>query len=191
MRAEKVLLDEQEREEIANENIGYVYYFANKYRNFDREELVGAGMLGMAKALNSFDKGKGFKFITYAAKCINTEILFFIRQEKKHFGLLSIEYASSRDKEGNENKIIDTLTEPEREIDWREISGVVQKVFSKLKPRHKEIFILHIEGKNQREISEIIGGAQPAIGRAIQKIIQKIKLAYWEEKNENETGVTQ
>lgn len=105
-------LTNDEKAKIAEENMALIHYVLKGIVNsgIDYDELESVGYLGLAKALDSFDKMKGFRFATYAINCITNEVLFFLRKEKKHIVYdVSLQKELMCDKKGNSLTLEDTL----------------------------------------------------------------------------------
>jgi RNA polymerase sporulation-specific sigma factor len=174
-------LTEEEKETLANENFRYIHYFTKKYHTpqWDYDDILGAATLGMTSALNTFDKDKGIKFSTYSARCITNAIFMFMRREKKHLYNVSIDQPVTSDEKGNDLSILDLLKSAEKEIDWREISPVVNKVIFGLSERNRNIMRMFFENKSQKEIGDAFGLSQSYIARIVGRVLQDIKKAYW------------
>ena len=162
----------------AAEHLGLVRYIANKYPNMDFDDAVSAGSLGLVKAANTFDESKGFKFATYAARCINNEILMFIRCEKKHRHGLSIDFAINN--EGEEYNAAEFTeewgyyddTSLEREAEFMDLRTAV----SKLTERERQIIELRYYGeKSQKQVADFLGISQSYISRLERRILKKLK----------------
>ncbi|MDF2651731.1 MAG: polymerase subunit sigma-70, partial [Paenibacillus sp.] len=174
-------LSDAEKDTLAEKNWRYIHYFAKKYYSpqWNYEDLVGAATLGMTKAINSFDERNGAKFSTYSARCITNEIFMFMRREKKHLSAISIEQPIGYDEKGNDYTIIDTLQSEEKEMDWREISPIVNKVLGNSPRRTQKIMRLFFENQTHAEIGKRLGLSQSYISRIIKRELQEIKREYW------------
>ncbi|MDE6362629.1 MAG: sigma-70 family RNA polymerase sigma factor, partial [Clostridia bacterium] len=120
---EKQLLEQmyagskEAREELARHNMRLVVHVAKKYSNYhDNDELISVGSIGLVKALNTYSPEKGTQFATYAAKCIENEILMTWRANKKNLGNKSLYEPVSYDKEGNEVTLIDLISQDEESV---------------------------------------------------------------------------
>jgi RNA polymerase sporulation-specific sigma factor len=150
---ESCKLTEEEKERFANENFKLIRYVIKGFPNInlDYDEMESIGYLGFAKALSSFDKMKGIRFSTFAINCISNEILFFLRKEKKHMGLLSINQEVLTDKEGASMKLEDTLEDTkmmdgvDADLLRAEGSNELLDVISQLKPVEQYV-IMHKYG---------------------------------------------
>ena len=162
----------------AAEHLGLVRYIANKYPNMDFDDAVSAGSLGLVKAADTFDESKGIKFATYAARCINNEILMEFRKNKKHRGVLSIDFAINN--EGEEYNAAEFTEELgyydddrlEREAELIDLRTAV----SKLNERERQIIELRYYGeKSQKQAADLLGISQSYISRLERRILQKLK----------------
>ena len=152
---------------INERNLRLVVYIAKKFENtgVGIEDLVSIGTIGLMKAINSFNKGKNIKLATYASRCIENEILMYLRRSNKIKGEISIDEPLNQDGEGNELLLSDILgTEPD--ITSRAIEDEVDKVLlkasiEKLTNREKNIMELRfgfISGteKTQKEVADML-----------------------------------
>lgn len=102
--------DEKAKEILIKHNLRLVVHIVKKYTNYpDSDELISVGSIGLIKAINSYTSKKGTQLATYAARCIENEILMTLRANKKHQGDVSLYDAVGVDKEGNEITLIDLL----------------------------------------------------------------------------------
>ena len=100
------------RDKLVTHNIRFVLYeVTNKFQkvDYDKKDLVSIGNLGLIKAINTYDLSKGFEFATYATRCIDNEILMFLRKLKKEQAVDSIDRVIFQDKDGSEMKLGDKL----------------------------------------------------------------------------------
>lgn len=171
----------EEKELLAEENYNLIHHFAQKYYSpkFNYDDIFGAASMGMTKALNTYDSNKKVKFVTYAARCIINEIFQFMRRERKHLNNVSIDQPITTDEKGNDLTILDVISTQERELDWREISPIVNQVLKGLSERDRKIMLMFFENKTQGEISELLGISQAQVSRIIRKVLEKIKKEYW------------
>lgn len=177
--------DAEAKNTIIEHNLRLVFYIANKYRNtnIDPEDLYSIGTIGLIKAVNSFDPSKNVKFATYSSRCIDNEILMYLRQNKKRNKDVSIEQSLTLDKEGNELSISDTLgstkEEVEGEIMKKTSIDLVKSILEKLPELEKKIiqfrFGIECKKKNQHDIASILNISQSYVSRIERKILDKIK----------------
>lgn len=159
-----------------------------KHYNFDEkdvEEYISIGTIGLIKAVRTFNLGKGNRLATYAAKCIDNELLMALRGEKKKNKDISLQETIGTDKEGNEINIIDVLDTGEKNFldsfilkqDVEKMYGGIQNVLSK---REKEIIVyryglLGHEEITQRELAEKMGISRSYVSRIEKKALEKLK----------------
>ncbi len=183
--------ESQEAKEILIErNLRLVAHIAKKYQNTDVEtqDLISIGTIGLIKAILSYDTSKNSKLATYAAKCIDNELLMMLRTKKKLSREVSIYEPIGTDKEGNEISLLDILKQEQpdivEEMDNRENIGQLQEIIDTcLNQREKEIILLRyglITGKEvtQREIGEYFGISRSYISRIEKKALLKLRAEY-------------
>lgn len=184
-------IQSQEAKEILiTRNLRLVAHIAKKYQNADMEaqDLISIGTIGLIKAILSYDSDKNSKLATYAAKCIDNELLMMLRNRKKTSREVSIYEPIGTDKEGNEISLLDILKQEQTDIiddmDTRENIGLLQMVIDKcLNEREKEIILLRyglITGKEvtQREIGEYFNISRSYISRLEKRALQKLRTEY-------------
>ncbi|MCR5706709.1 RNA polymerase sporulation-specific sigma factor [Ruminococcus sp. YRD2003] len=179
--------DPAARKKLIVHNLRLVVYIAKKFEStgIGIEDLVSIGTIGLIKAVNTFNPEKNIKFATYASRCIENEILMFLRKSSQYRNDLSIDEPLNVDYDGNELLLSDVLgtdddivnkgieTEAEREI----LRGAV----SELCDREREIMEMRfglINGKEmtQKEVADTIGISQSYISRLEKRIIKKLRV---------------
>jgi len=181
----------QEAKEILIErNLRLVAHIVKKYQNTDVEnqDLISIGTIGLIKAILSYDTNKNSKLATYAAKCIENELLMMLRSKKKLSREVSIYEPIGTDREGNEISLLDILKQEQPDIvdemDNRENLGQLQEILNVcLNQREKEIILLRyglITGKEvtQREIGEYYGISRSYISRIEKKALLKLRAEF-------------
>ena len=189
--------ESQEAKEVLIErNLRLVAHIAKKYQDTDVEtqDLISIGTIGLIKAIISFDTDKNSKLATYAAKCIDNELLMMLRTKKKLSREVSIYEPIGTDKEGNEISLLDILKQEQQDIieemDTRENISQLQEIIDKcLNKREKEIILLRyglITGREitQREIGEYFGISRSYISRIEKKALLKLRTEYERRKKE-------
>jgi len=179
--------DEFARNKLIEHNLRLVVFLAKKYENtgVDLEDLVSIGTIGLIKGVNTYKLDKNIKLATYASRCIDNEILMFLRKNKRRRGEVSFEDSLSYDSEGNELHLEDILgtaddivTRPlEEEIEKK----ILYQELTKLNDRDKEIMTLRygLFGKKemtQKEVASSLGISQSYISRIEKKVISKLKI---------------
>lgn len=180
--------DTKAREILIEHNLRLVVFLAKKYENtkVDLEDLVSIGTIGLIKGVNTYKLDKNIKLATYASRCIDNEILMFLRKNKKRRGEISFEDSLSYDAEGNELHLEDILgTEKDivtKGIEEEHDKKVLYQEINKLKKRDKQIMILryglfNTKEMTQKDVADMMGISQSYISRIEKKVIKKIKTA--------------
>ena len=179
--------DEFARNKLIEHNLRLVVFLAKKYENtgVDLEDLVSIGTIGLIKGVNTYKLDKNIKLATYASRCIDNEILMFLRKNKRRRGEVSFEDSLSYDSEGNELHLEDILgtaddivTRPlEEEIEKK----ILYEELTKLNDRDKEIMTLRYGLFNkremtQKEVANHLGISQSYISRIEKKVINRLKI---------------
>lgn len=123
--------DIQAKEKLATHNIGIVLYEVIKkfrYTEYDPKELVSVGNVGLMKAINTYDITQNACFFTYAQKCIDNEILYFLRENKKNSSNFSLEYVLTESDEGNELTLKDVITSTDKTTEEEYENDEVKKL---------------------------------------------------------------
>lgn len=137
--------DEDARNKLIEHNLRLVVFLAKKYENtgVDLEDLVSIGTIGLIKGVNTYKLDKNIKLATYASRCIDNEILMFLRKNKRRKGEISFEDSLSYDAEGNELHLEDILgTENDivtKGIEESDDKKILQEEISKLNERDKKL----------------------------------------------------
>ena len=185
--------DKEATELLIRHNLRLVAHIAKKYCNYpDTDELISIGSIGLIKAIRTYKSGKGTALATYAAKCIENEILMTLRVNKKHKNNVSLNDPVGTDRDGNELTIIDMLSTDEEgvitDVENRMLIEKVAKIVkTSLDKREYEIIVMRY-GLNdtpsltQREVAEKFGISRSYISRIEKKALQKIRSAI--EKND-------
>ena len=178
--------DEEARNILIERNLRLVAHVSKKYSttNIDQDDLISIGTIGLIKAINSFDYTKNIKLATYAARCIDNEILMFIRSNKKTKSEIFLNEAIGKDKDDNEISLIDVIGKDEMcvddEIDLKlRIKELYNKMKEILKGREKTILELRFglggtKPKTQHEIAEMLGISRSYVSRIETKAIGKL-----------------
>ena len=173
---------------LVERNLRLVVYIAKKFENtgIGIEDLISIGTIGLMKAINTFNTDKKIKLATYASRCIENEILMFLRRSNKIKTEVSIDEPLNQDGDGNELLLSDILG-TEAEITSRRIEDEVDKKLlyasiEKLNKRERNIMELRFgfgnsesNEKTQKEVADMLGISQSYISRLEKKIINKMK----------------
>ena len=178
--------DEKAKEILIKHNLRLVVHIVKKYTNYpDTDELISVGSIGLIKAVNSYTSQKGTQLATYAARCIENEILMTLRANKKHQNDISLYEAVGTDKEGNEITLIDLLhTDEDGIFSSVEKTLLVEKLNELIKrvldDREYQIIKLRygLGGQGcltQREVAVKFDISRSYISRIEKKAISKIR----------------
>lgn len=149
--------DSEAKNILIERNLRLVVYIAKKFENsgVNIEDLISIGTIGLMKAVNSFNLDKNIKLATYASRCIENEILMFLRKSNKTKGEVSIDEPLNKDRDGNELLLSDILgTEPDitsRNLEDEVDKKLLRMSISKLKDREKDIMEMRFGFKNGKE----------------------------------------
>lgn len=178
--------DDAIKETLIERNLRLVVYIARKFDNtgVDTEDLVSVGTIGLIKAINSFDTEKKIKLATYASRCIENEILMYLRRVVRLKYEVSLDEPLNVDWDGNELLMSDILgTEPDtvsKNLETSVEQQLLWNAIEKLQSREKEIMRLRFglagaEEKTQKEVADMMGISQSYISRLEKKIIYRLK----------------
>ena len=177
--------DLKARDKLIEHNLRLVVYLSKKYENtkVELEDLVSIGTIGLIKGINTYKNDKNIKLATYASRCIDNEILMYLRKNKKRKADVSLDESLSFDSEGNELHLEDILgTEKDivtKDLEENDMRKIMLKEIGKLNERDKQIMVLRY-GLNdtkeytQKEVAELLGISQSYISRIEKKVISKI-----------------
>ena len=189
---ERILVDqlkdgkEEIRTILIERNLRLVVYIARKFENtgISVEDLISIGTIGLIKAVNTFDPVKKIKLATYASRCIENEILMYLRRNSKVRSEISFDEPLNVDWDGNELLLSDILG-TDNDLIYHYIEDEVERdllktAMSKLTIREKQImelrFGLHGGGeKTQKEVADILGISQSYISRLEKRIIKRLR----------------
>ena len=182
----KLKTDESVKGILIERNLRLVVYIARKFDNtkISIEDLISIGTIGLIKAVNTFDVEKKIKLATYASKCIENEILMYLRKTNKIKNKVSLDEPLNTDWDGNELLLSDILGTDgdiifkylEEEVDRK----LLKQALSKLSPREKNIIELRFGLSNglertQKEVADILGISQSYISRLEKRIIKRLQ----------------
>lgn len=186
--------DEEAKKILIERNLRLVAHISKKYTSpfVEQDDLISIGTIGLIKAINSYKGGKGVKLATYAARCIENEILMCLRSTKKISQEISLNDPLGHDKEGNEITFIDVIESDnlpiEDEIDLKmKIKTLYKRLGMVLKDREKLIIELRFglngkDVKTQNEIAEELGISRSYVSRIETKALKKLNEEFNSEK---------
>lgn len=174
------------RDKLIEHNLRLVVYIAKRFENTGAgiEELVSIGTVGLIKAISTFNKEKNIKLATYASRCIENEILMFIRKSSIHRREVSIDEPLSTDWDGNELLLSDILGSEtdtiSRRMEEDEERRIIRDAVKKLNQRERVIIEMRyglISGREltQKEVADALGISQSYISRLEKKIMVELR----------------
>jgi len=184
---EKILQgDNSSREMLITHNLRLVVYIAKKFENtgVGVEDLVSIGTIGLIKAVNTFCPEKNIKLATYASRCVENEILMYLRKISNRKTEISIDEPLNTDHDGNELLLSDVLAgdadSVNYNLEYEDEKRILHSIVDKLGERERLIINMRfgIDGENehtQKEVADIMGISQSYISRLEKRIIARIK----------------
>ena len=181
--------DTNARNILIEHNLRLVAHIAKKYTNYqkDSDELISIGTVGLIKGISTYKNTKGSRLATYTARCIDNEILMYLRSAKKPQNNISLQSAVGIDKEGNEVTLEEKLADPTPSVEETLSSNAEQKVLQSLIDKvltSREKFIINLryglnntQEKTQREIASSIGISRSYVSRIEKKALSKLRKA--------------
>ncbi|MFA5408363.1 MAG: RNA polymerase sporulation sigma factor SigK [Bacilli bacterium] len=175
------------KNKLIEHNLRLVVFLSKKYENtnIDLEDLVSIGTIGLIKAINTYKIDKNIKLAIYASRCIDNEILMYLRKNKRRRGEVSFEESLSFDVDGNELHLEDVLgTDPDvvtKDLEAEVERQMLLSEIDKLEDRDKRIMILRygLNGKEemtQKDVAELLNISQSYISRIEKKVIKRLKI---------------
>lgn len=178
--------DGEAKKVLVERNLRLVVYIAKKFENtgVDLEDLISIGTIGLMKAINTFNTDKNIKLATYASRCIENEILMYLRRSNKIKGEISIDEPLNQDRDGNELLLSDILG-TEEDVIYKNLEDEVDNKLLKIaisKLTDKEKYIMNLRfgmggysEKTQKEVADMLGISQSYISRLEKKIMLKMR----------------
>lgn len=172
---------------VVEHNIRLVLYQVNnrfKTVEYDKKDLVSIGNIGLMKSITTFDKSKNINFAAYATRCIDNEILMFLRKLKKDRNVDSLDRIIVQDNQGNEFKLEDTIRDENDMVENYEKNityKIIREIVDKLPDRDRKIIVLHFGFDNnkvhtQKEIANMMSVSGATVSKLIKKVVEKIGL---------------
>ena len=181
--------DTDAKNKLVEHNLRLVAHVIKKYYSAadDQDDLISIGTIGLIKAVSSFDADKGSRFATYAARCIENEILMYFRSRKKCAQDVYISDPIDTDKNGNSLTLIDIIADDSSVFDTIELKLNCEKLCramnSVLEQREQEIIVLRygLQGRTplaQREVAAKLGISRSYVSRIEKKALEKLRAAF-------------
>ena len=178
--------DEKVKDELVEHNLRLVVYIARRFQNtgVDLDDLISVGTIGLIKAINTFNADKNIKLATYASRCIENEILMYLRKVTRIKGEISLDEPLNVDWEGNELLLSDVLgTDSDvvyKDMENADEARTLREAIERLSPRERQIMDLRFglkgeEELTQKEVADVLGISQSYISRLEKKIVYKLR----------------
>ena len=177
--------DKNARAKLIEHNLRLVAHIVKKFesKKVSSDDLISIGTIGLIKAIDSYNKDKPTKITTYAARCIENEILMYFRSNKKHLNDVSLNDSIGYDKDGNEINLIDVLKDNSPDMNdtlhTKDNIELLNKYLEILNKREKDIIIKRYGLNNtreytQKEIADILGISRSYVSRIEKRALTKI-----------------
>ena len=178
--------DKEAREVLIEKNLGLVHHIVKRFlgRGYDPEDLFQIGVIGLMKAINTFNPDKNIKLATYACRCIENEILMYLRKTQKTRQEYSLDEVLSVDSEGNEMVLSDIISSNDqltlnRLTEEEDIKNLYYAL-DRLSKREREIIVMRYglfdsSPLTQKEVADKLGISQSYISRLEKRIIEKMR----------------
>lgn len=187
--------DENARNKLIEHNLRLVAHIVKKFenKNIDTDDLISIGTIGLIKGIDSFNHSKSTKITTYAARCIENEILMYFRSNKKNNNTVSLNDSIGYDKDGNEINLIDVIKDGSKdiaeELHTKNNIALLTQYLNLLNPREKEIIVKRYglekeEEKTQKEIAKEMDISRSYVSRIEKRAITKILREFLKSKND-------
>lgn len=180
--------DEEARNILIERNLRLVAHICKKYNipNVDNDDLISIGTIGLIKGINTFNTNKGVRLATYASRCIENEILMYLRRNSKIKAEVSIDEPLNVDWDGNELLLSDIIGTDEdiiyRDIETEVECKMLKRAINQLPERERIIVDLRFglssedgEEKTQKEVADMLGISQSYISRLEKKIMRQLR----------------
>ncbi len=186
--------DMEARSKLIEHNLRLVAHIVKKFdtKNTDTDDLISIGTIGLIKGIDTYKKTPKVKITTYAARCIQNEILMFYRSNKKNAATISLNDSVGYDKEGNEINLVDLLQDKSEDIldtiQVKDNINLLNKYMTKLNKREKEIIIKRYGLNNkkdltQKEIAKKLGISRSYVSRIEKRALTKMLREFIKNKN--------
>ena len=191
--------DQEARATLIERNMRLVAHVAKKYQNtdYDMEDLLSVGTIGLIKAVNTFHTDRGSRLATYAAKCVENEILMLLRANKKYSKEVSLFEPIGVDKDGETVSLVDVIEMENKEaLETIILSQDIKELYDAfahcLRDTEKKVIGMRYGlygGKEhtQREIADMLGISRSYVSRIEKKSIEKLRMEF--EKNNKKSGI--
>lgn len=166
----------KEMESLVTENMGLAGRVVKEFLStgIDSDDLRSLAYMGLVKAAESFDAGKGYKFSSFSNRCMRNEILMFLRQNKKHLSCISYDAVM----EDGETPYLELFGEEDPALGRVENTGWCDTLTRKLSDKERQVvYLVVVRGKSQTEVCKGMGVSQSYVSRIQKSALQKMKMA--------------
>ncbi len=177
--------DLESRQKLIEHNLRLVAHVIKKFEQTgeDKEDLISIGTIGLIKAVNTFNRGRGTRLATYAARCIENEILMFLRANSRKKQEMSLQEPIGTDKEGNEITLMEVISCDDtifEEVELNLLKEKLIKMLQNLKSREKTVLTMRFgleEGRRhtQKQIAASLGISRSYVSRIEKRVLQKLE----------------
>ncbi len=177
--------DQQARQLLIEHNLRLVAHVIKKFENTgeDKEDLISIGSIGLIKAVNTFKMSRGTRLATYAARCIENEILMFLRAAARRKHELSLQEPIGVDKEGNEITLMEVIAGENtifEEVELRLLQEKLMKMLDNLENREKKILTMRFglaqeRRHTQKQVAATLGISRSYVSRIEKRVLQKLE----------------
>jgi RNA polymerase sporulation-specific sigma factor len=177
--------DLEARQKLIEHNLRLVAHVIKKFEHTgeDKEDLISIGTIGLIKAVNTFNRQRGTRLATYAARCIENEILMFLRAASKRKQEISLQEPIGVDKEGNEITLMEVISSDDtifEEVELSLLQEKLSKMLHNLKNREKKVLTMRFglqEGRRhtQKQIAASLGISRSYVSRIEKRVLQKLE----------------
>ncbi|HOB28321.1 MAG TPA: RNA polymerase sporulation sigma factor SigK [Bacillota bacterium] len=177
--------DLEARQLLIEHNLRLVAHVIKKFEHTgeEKEDLLSIGSIGLIKAVNTFNPSRGTRLATYAARCIENEILMFLRATSKKKNEISLQEPIGVDKEGNEITLIEVISSDDtifEEVEMRLLQEKLLKMLQNLKDREKKVLTMRFglaeeRRYTQKQVAAALGISRSYVSRIEKKVLQKLE----------------
>ena len=189
-----LLGDKEARNKLIEHNLRLVAHIVKKYENkeYDTDDLISIGTIGLVKGIDSYKPAKNTRITTYAARCVENEVLMHYRSNKKHTNNVSLNDSIGYDKDGNEINLIDVLKGDDEdmaeEINKKQNVKMLYDYIGILSEREKEIIVkryglFNSEEYTQKEIAKALNISRSYVSRIEKRALSKILREFMKNKS--------
>lgn len=193
--------DKTAREKLITHNLRLVAHIVKKYTySLEADDLLSVGTIGLIKAIDTFDYSKKVQLSTYAARCINNEILMLIRANKKHRNVVSINSLTSNNEDDKDLELMDVLASDDEEIFVQVENNIMFKkikeiVSTRLDDREQKVIKLRYgidcpKALTQKEVADILGISRSYISRIENKTLKIIRDEFDKEEEQSKKEIS-